>query len=74
MAWEIEVLLLGGGILAGWLMGVLVGSPTLERRRWKTIWEIERWLKDLQDFIDATNRDVQALQERIGLTAEETER
>lgn len=52
------------GLLVGVVIGVIatLAKPGLERRRWKAIWENERWLKDLQDFHAKLEDRVEALE------------
>jgi hypothetical protein len=45
---------MGIGAIIAFLSVSLGRSPVLERRRWKAIWANERWLKDVQEWIDET--------------------
>lgn len=53
------------GMIVGFVItvaAIMVGrSPVLERRRWREIWALGKWLKDLQDFIDDAFEEIKRI-------------
>ncbi len=61
---------MGIGAIIAFLSVSLGRSPVLERRRWKAIWANERWLKDLQDFIDQAFKEIKEIHHAIELVVQ----